>query len=80
MTPYTRTRGAPYEGMTVDVAECVSSSFAGTAAMRDLASELARRAREDAVDARDGRVAVVEKTVAMFCAADCGEAGQTLGV
>ena len=35
-----------------------------TAAMRDLASELARRAREDAVDDRDGRVAAVEKTVA----------------
>ena len=53
----------------LDVAECVSSSFAATAAMRDLASELARRAREDAVDARDGRVAAVEKTVARFCAA-----------
>ena len=63
----------------LDVAECVSSSFAATAAMRDLASELARRAREDAVDARDGRVAAVEKTVARFCAA-ASEAGQTLGV
>ena len=63
----------------LDVAECVSSSFAATAAMRDLASDLARRAREDAVDARDGRVAAVEKTVARFCAA-ASEAGQTLGV
>ena len=42
----------------LDVAES-SSSFAATPGVRDLASELARRAREDAVDAR-GRVAAVE--------------------
>ena len=63
----------------LDVAECVASSFAATAAMRDLAVALTRRAREDAVDARDGRVAAVEKTVARFCAA-ASEAGETLGV
>ena len=63
---------------TMDVAECVMSSFFPTAEMRDLASALVSRAREDAVSgARDGRLAAVEKAVARFCDAEA-DAGDTL--
>jgi hypothetical protein len=65
---------------TMDVAECVVSSFFPTAAMRDLASALVSRAREDASSvsgARDGRLAAVEKAVKRFCDAEA-DAGDTL--
>ena len=65
---------------TMDVAECVVSSFFPTAAMRDLASALVSRAREDASSvsgARDGRLAAVEKAVKRFCGAEA-DAGDTL--
>ena len=64
----------------LDVAECVSSSFAATKEMRDLASALVRRAREDSADARDRRVRAVGSTVGRFCGVTASEAGETLGV